>query len=114
MTEPKEGSLLYLLFHYLEIDLLHVNLLVELGRELGGPQELCVHACSHPNKAFDRRGEICDVTTCGWAPSRCCVRVVWEKVTSADSVGFSEWEFYGRVLSTQRLVLAASTVASSC
>ena len=41
-----------LLLHDLHIDLLHVHLLVELGRELGALEELRVHAGGHGCRPF--------------------------------------------------------------
>lgn len=35
------------LLHHLQVDFLHVDLLVELGRELGALEELRVYAASH-------------------------------------------------------------------
>jgi hypothetical protein len=40
-----------LLFHHLHVDLLHVHLLIELGRELGAPEELRVDAGSHGSRS---------------------------------------------------------------
>lgn len=37
----------YSLLHHLKVDLLHVYLLAELGREFGSPQELHVHSRRH-------------------------------------------------------------------
>lgn len=41
-----------LLFHNLHIDLLHIHLLIELGRKLGALEELCVHTGRHGRGSF--------------------------------------------------------------
>lgn len=52
------------LLHDLQVNLLHVNLLAELRRELGALQELGIHSCRH---ARQRSG--------GWRAEKwCCCR----------------------------------------
>lgn len=44
----------FLLLHNLDVNLLHVNFLVELGRKLSRPQELCIHATCHGGETLRR------------------------------------------------------------
>ena len=44
------------LFHDLEVDLLHVHLLIELGRKFGGLEKSCIYAGRHGGQERERRG----------------------------------------------------------
>lgn len=66
---------LYLLLHNLDVDLLHIDFLIELGRKLGSSQELCIHATGHLGRRWIETEVLLgyDLATqvCSWV----CVRI---------------------------------------